>query len=111
MEINKPISITIGIVVIFGLSFLLLMPEYKVLSGLSSQVSEKNAEYEAKKIYYASIEEDLKKLADRKDVLDNIDSALPSDASFAPIVNFFNQKGTESGMVIKSVAIPKVSNP
>ena len=100
---NKPVSTIIVIIIITILIFLFVIPKYQESRDLQTKLYEKQATYNGESAYYAKLSELVKDIESRKDVLEKIDSALPPDTSFAPLLYFLQKKGDESGLVVKSV--------
>ncbi len=111
MKINKLVLAIIIFIIILILVFLFVMPKYKKLSELQDTLAKKQLEYDNKSIYYAKIAEIIKSIETKKDALGKIDSALPSDFYLSSLIYFFQRKGAESGLAIKSVTLSKVSAP
>lgn len=108
METNKPVVTIILIVISLVLVFLFVIPQYQASKGLETTLAEKQAEYDGRSAYHAKINEVLRQLASRKDVLEKVDNALPADFTIAPLVNFFQSKGLENGLTVKSVVFSQI---
>ncbi len=109
MEINKPVSTIIIFITTLILFFLFVAPEYQKSSDLQNNLAQKQEEYDVKSVYYAKISETIKSIDSRKDVLKKINSALPSDFFLAPLVYFFQKKGAEAGLIVKSITLSQIS--
>src|SRR5437660_174941 len=109
MEINRPITTILILVISLILIFLFATPKYQKSSSLQDMLAQKEAEYNANTAYYAKISELIKSIESRKDTLEKINSALPSDVSLAPLVYFFQKKATEAGLTTKSVMFSQIS--
>jgi len=103
MEINKPIVSIIILTVNLILIFLFVIPKYKESIELQKSVAQKQAEYNVKGDYYIKLLSTVKSIDERQDLLQKIDSALPSNFSLAPIVYFIQKKSIESQLTIKSI--------
>lgn len=109
MEINKPIA-TIVIFIITMISvFLFALPKYQESMSLQLTLAEKLAEYNSKSDYFKDISKTYEDINKRRVVLEKIDSALPPNIAFAPLVYFLQRKGAENGIVNKSIAFSQVS--
>ena len=109
MEINKPISAIIILIIALIIFFLFALPEYQKSNDLQYSLAQKQAEYNSKSVYYSKISELIGTIEDKKDALGKINSALPPDFSFAPLVFFFQKKGVENGLTIKSIIFSQIS--
>lgn len=107
MEIDKPTIIAIILLAVILLSFFLVVPKYKQFKDFQMQVGIKTAEYENKYAYYSEIARLTRELENRKDILDKIDIALPSDPTYSSIVYFLQKKAGENGIFLKSVNLSK----
>lgn len=103
MEINKPIAIIIVLIISLVLIFLFVIPKYQESVALQEKVVQKQKEYNREVVYREKISEALKNVKDRQDVLERINSALPADVSFAPLVYFAQEKASENGLVVGSM--------
>jgi Tfp pilus assembly protein PilO len=110
MQIDRPITIAILLFVIVLLIFFIVAPEYRQFRTLQQTVGEKQAEFDAKYAYYAEVAKTYRELESRRDILKKIDDALPSVSSFGRMIYFFKQKGTESGLIVKSIFLSGYSD-
>ncbi len=109
MEINKPVATIIILVITLILTFLLAWPKYQESSGLQKEMVEKQAEYNGKSVYFQKISQVLLQIENKKDSLEKINNALPDNISFAPLVYFLQKKGTETGLILKSITFSQIS--
>jgi len=109
MKINKPILAALVFIVTLAGLFLFLIPKYQQLHELQNSITQKEADYNGKRAYYANISEIYKNIESKKDTLEKVDSALPSSFSFASLVYFFQTKGDENGLTLKSISFPQIS--
>ncbi|KKP42230.1 MAG: hypothetical protein UR31_C0017G0009 [Parcubacteria group bacterium GW2011_GWA2_33_14] len=109
MEINKPITSIILIVIIAILIFLFVLPKYQESRALQITLVEKQAEYNGKSVYYAKISDLLLGIENRKDELEKINSSLPPDLFISPLIYFFEKKGSENGLIVKSIVFSELS--
>ncbi len=110
MTFNKTFSTIIIFVVALVVALLFVFPKYKESSSLENKLAQNQAKYDADVEYYAKIASLSKDIDDKKDLLEKINIALPTDSSLAPLVYFFQKKGAESGLVVKSVVMTKNSS-
>ncbi len=103
MEVNKPVTSIILFIIIVILVFLFVWPKYHEFGVAKMVLAKTQAEFNGGSAYYAQISEIIKEIQDRKEVLDKISSALPKEASVAPLIYFFQQKAAETGLLIRSI--------
>jgi|SRR3989344_305104 len=111
MEINKLISTIIVAIVMGIVVFLFVMPKYRELSLLQSVLAQRQAEYDSESAYNEKIAEMIRGMDSKKDAVDKINSALPADVNFSPLVYFFQKETAEAGLNLKSITFTKVSSP
>ncbi len=110
MNFNKTFTIVIIFVVTLLVAILFAVPKYQESSSLENKLAQNQAKYDADANYYAKIASLAKDIEDKKDLLEKINIALPANSSLAPLVYFFQKKGAESGLVVKSVVMAKNSS-
>lgn len=109
MNINKPVSTVLLIIITALFLFLFAIPEYKKSVGLKAKIIQKQAEYNGKSVYYANISELVTDIKARQEALDKVDSSLPDEFSLSPLMYFFQQKAAESGLISKSILFAQVT--
>jgi Tfp pilus assembly protein PilO len=109
MEVNKPIITVVMIIVIVLLLFVFVWPKYQQSKDVEVQLTQLQAEYNGEAVYYTKIDDLLKQIDSRKDEFDKVNSALPAQFALAPVMYFFQQKGGESGLVMRSLTFSQVS--
>ncbi len=109
MEINKPIATIIILIITLILIFLFVWPKYQESSDFQKKLIEKQAEYNGKLVYFKKISEIISEIENKKDSLQKINNALPDNTSFAPLVYFLQKKGSETGLILKSIVFSQVS--
>lgn len=110
MEINKPVSTVVIIIITIILTLLFVLPKYRSAGDLEKKLIEKQAEYSGKSAYYAKISELFSEIKKREDALKKVDSALPEDSSIAQVVYFIQKKGSENGLIVKSASFSQTSS-
>ena len=110
MEINKPIATVIILVITLIVIFLFAWPKYQEYNDLQKQFIDKQAEYNGKSVYFQKISQILSDIQVNKSSLEKINDALPDNIEFAPLVYFLQKKGSESGLLVKSVVFSQVSS-
>jgi len=109
MKIDRPIAIAIIIFIIVLLMYFFVVPKYYEFRDLQGKLGEAEAEYNSKFAYYSEVTKIFRELEDRKDILDKIDNAIPSKPQLADLIYFFQQKGAESGLIVKNIVLTKIS--
>ncbi len=103
MELNKPITTIIIVIITAMLVFLFVIPEYQQSQDLELSLAQKSAQYDSQSAYYQNIASLQNSLTQRKEALDKINSSLPDTFQLAPLTYFFQQKSKETGSTLKSV--------
>lgn len=109
MEINKPVSTIVLIVISLLLVLLFVLPKYQEANTLQASLLQKQAEYNGKAVYYTKISELLLQIQGRKDVLEKVKSSLPADFSVADVTYFFQKTAADSALTIKSLEFSQVA--
>lgn len=108
MEINKPVAAVIVLAVTLIFVFLFAVPKYKESGDLQASLVKKQAEYDGKSVYYLKVLALISDIEDRKDALEKINSALPSNFSFASLIYFLQKKADKAGLSIQSVTFSDI---
>lgn len=99
---------TFAIPILFFLSFLIfcyfLLPKYTDFKDLKKEVEKKELDLQAAEQYYLNLQKISTKLEDYEESLAKINSAIPEEFSLASLLNFFQKKASESGLVMKSLS-------
>jgi len=111
MEINKPVAIIILLIINSILIFLFIVPKYQESNELQASLVKKQAEYDGRSDYSVKLLRILKDIEGRKDTLEKINSALPSDFSLSPVVYFLQKKATENQLTVKSIIFQSQNLP
>lgn len=93
------------------LAFLFVLPAYGKLRSLQYVSLQKQSEYDSKSAYYEKISLILKEIESKKDALEKMNSALPTNSYLSSLVYFFQKEGGQSGLTIKSLVLSKISTP
>lgn len=93
--------VTLVSVTYFGL------PQYQKFKDLKEEVAQKKAELSAGEAYFANLRQTSETLKDYQDTLEKIKAALPQELSLANLLNFFQKKSSESGLLLKNVTPTK----
>lgn len=103
IKVNKPIASIILVIVIALLAFLFAWPKYTEFGDIKIKLAKKLAEYNGESAYYEKVAQIIKDIESRKETLDKVDSSLPASPAVAPIIYFFQNKGAETGLLIRSI--------
>ncbi len=109
MKIDRPIAIAIIIFVIILLMYFFVVPKYYEFRSFQVELAKAEAEYNGKFLYYSEISKIFRELEDRKESMEKIENAIPPKPQLADLVYFFQQKGTESGLIVNDILLTKIS--
>jgi len=109
MKVDRPITIAIIIFIIVLLMYFFVVPRYNEFKDYQVKLSKAEAEYNGKFAYYSDVSRVFRELEDRKESLEKIENAIPVKSQLADLIYFFQQKGTESGLIVKNILLNKVS--
>ncbi|MEK7541132.1 MAG: type 4a pilus biogenesis protein PilO [Patescibacteria group bacterium] len=109
MKVDRPIAISVIIFIIVLLIYFFVAPKYIEFKDLQIKLGKAEAEYNGKFAYYSEISQIFTKLEDNKESLEKIENAIPSKPQLADLVYFFQQKGVESGLIVKDILLTKIS--
>ena len=110
MEVNRPITIAVALFIVVLLIFFLVAPKYQQFKVFQQKIGEKQAAYDAKFAYYSEVANVYEQLMAKKDIVDKIDSAIPSNVSYGTLVYFFQKKGLENGLIMKGLFLTRASS-
>ncbi len=111
MQLHKPITTVILFIITAILVFLFAWPKYQEFGDAKITLAKKQAEYNGESLYYQKISEITQQIDDKKEMLDKIDSSLPQNGAIAPIIYFFQKKGAETGLIVKSITFSNAAAP
>lgn len=103
MSVNKPISSAIILIITAIVILLFAVPKYRESIVLQSYIVKKQSEYDYQLSQYLNTSKIVNAIESRLDVLEKINSALPSDYSVAPIVNFIQTQALKEKMIVQSI--------
>lgn len=109
MKVDRPITIAVIILIIILLMYFFVVPKYYEFKNFQIKLGKAEAEYNAKFAYFSEVSKIFRELEDRKESLEKIENALPSKPQLADLMYFFQQKGAESGLIVKSILLTKIS--
>lgn len=109
MKVDRPITIAIIIFIIILLMYFFVVPKYYEFKDLQVKLGKSEAEYNGKFAYFSEVSKIFRELEDRQESLEKIENAIPPKPQLADLVYFFQQKGTESGLIVKNIFLTKIS--
>ena len=109
MTIDRPITIAVTLFIILLLIFFLVVPKYHQFKELQQKIGEQQSAYDAKFAYYSEVAKVYDQLQAKKDIVDKIDSAIPSNIAYGPLVYFFQKKAMENGMIVRGLFLSKAA--
>jgi len=107
MTVDRPITIAVTLFIILLLIFFLVVPKYHQFKELQQKIGEEQAAFDAKFAYYSEVAKVYEQLQAKKDIVDKIDSAIPSNVAYGPLVYFFQKKAMENGMIARGLFLTK----
>lgn len=109
MTVDRPITIALMLFAILLLIFFLVVPKYNQFKDLQQKIGEQQSAYDAKFAYYSEVDKVYQQIQAKKEIVDKIDSAIPSNVSYGPLVYFFQKKGMENGMITRGLFLTKAA--
>jgi len=111
MEVDRPILIATLLFAMLISIFYLVIPKYNAFQEVLTKVGQKEADFQSKAAYYIEVTSVYKELLLYQDVLNKIDTALPSKFSLASIVNFLYKATAANGIILQKIATNKSTEP
>ncbi|MBI2050085.1 MAG: type 4a pilus biogenesis protein PilO [Candidatus Staskawiczbacteria bacterium] len=109
MQLDRPITIAVVIFIIILLMYFFLVPKYYEFRDFQIKLGKAEAEYNGKFAYYSEIGRVFRELENRREFLDKVENAIPTKPQLADLIYFFQQKSTESGLIVKDIILTKIS--
>lgn len=106
---KKSFSIPILLFISLILATYLFLPQYQEFKEASSQVEQMEAQVLETQRYFSNLSQVLENLRNYEDSLEKIESALPDDPSLASLLNFFQKKSSENGLLLNEISQPKIT--
>jgi len=108
---NKPLVIVACFTLALVLGFVLVWPKYQNLQALRLNIKNKEAELQSKKDYFSQVNETSQQLAQYKESLAKVLSALPKDPSLPSLFNFFQKNIPETGLILEEINLGGIIVP
>ena len=106
---KKSFSIPILLFALLILATYLFLPQYQEFKSAKTQVNQMEARVLETQRYFSDLGQVLENLRNYEDSLEKIESALPDDPSLAALLNFFQRKSSENGLLLKEISQAKVT--
>lgn len=103
----KHYSIILILLMIFGLVFWLIMPEFNRLAEMKKQIQSAGDDQESLVKYYNKIDSLADEIEKYKEEASYIRSAIPKEADIESLVSFTQKISFENGVMIKTMQIGK----
>ena len=104
---NKTFAIPILLFGALILASYLFLPQYQEFKGVRSQVNQMQTQVLETERYFSNLGQILENLRNYEDSLEKIESALPQDPSLSSLLNFFQKKSSENGLLLKNISTVK----
>jgi Tfp pilus assembly protein PilO len=92
----------VSLLAALGLFFGFVAPKYQLLKSKTAEVEAKKVNLENTNNYYKRVTALSEQLKTYKEELAKIDSAIPSEVSLPQLYDFFINRASESGLVLKN---------
>ncbi len=108
MQTKKVITTIMLLMITLVLTFLFVVPKYQEIQDLEVLLAEKQMQYDVQSDYYNKVLGMVRSIESRQDAIKKVNEALPSEFSVAPLLYFFQKKGSESGLTVKSITFSDI---
>ncbi|MEK7104254.1 MAG: hypothetical protein AAB842_02545 [Patescibacteria group bacterium] len=81
-----------------------VLPQISTVSKAKENFLKTEKELNNRQKYFENLKSSLEEMAGYQDTLGKIDAALPGEIFFSSLIEFFNQKSNNNGLILKSVA-------
>lgn len=108
--ISKPYLIAIILALTLASTLFLVQPNYQKLQEVDFKVNQAQVRLENKEKYLAQLEDFSERLANYKQQLAKIDSALPSSPDLPSLFNFFQKITEGNDLVLTKVSLGSISS-
>ena len=99
----KTLIIFVIFLVIIGLGYTTLWPNYQKLKSLQGLLKERVVELKSLEEYFSSLEKNLQDIKEYSDSLAIINAALPSEPSIPSLFMFLQSKASENGLILRNI--------
>jgi len=101
---KKALTVLILFLIGFLFAVYFLFPKYSEYKTLKQTISKRELLLQQKKEYFANLERSFNVLRKYTEAIDKIKSALPEEISYADLLNFFQEKALENGLMLESLS-------
>jgi len=81
-----------------------VLPQYQEFKRLNNQVNQMQTQVLETERYFSNLSQILESLRNYEDSLGKIESALPEDPNLSALLNFFQKKSSENGLLLKNIS-------
>ncbi|MFH1894360.1 MAG: type 4a pilus biogenesis protein PilO [Patescibacteria group bacterium] len=111
---NKTIIVAVSFIAAIALMFFLVLPKYESLKSKITEKEIKEVNFKNRNDYYKKVSEISNELKKYSQELEKIDFALPREIFLPAIYGFFQERASESGLILiderfDSSSVPKES--
>ncbi len=97
-------AIPILILASFMMFLYVVLPQISAAGKAKEDFLKTEKEVNDRQQYFTGLKNSLEEIASYQDTLEKIEAALPGEISLASLIEFFNQKANNNGLVLKSLA-------
>jgi len=101
---KRTFIIPILIFVSFAVFLYIVLPQISTATKAKENFLKTEKEVNARQEYFTGLKNSLEEMAGYQDILEKIEAALPGEVSLASLIEFFNQKADNNGLILKSLA-------
>lgn len=101
---NRTFAIPILLFVTLLLGVYFLWPKYTQFEKLKDEISKKELDLQQEQNYFLNLQKISTDLENHKEALEKVNSALPEKYSLPSLMNFFQAKASESGLILGGIS-------
>lgn len=95
-------------IIVLGLGVGLIWPKYNSIKSLGQEVSWTSQELEYQETYSTAVRKAWQELEERKDIIEKIDTALPSSVDLAGLFEYFQKISGQNGLTLQTIGAPAI---
>lgn len=84
-----------------------VLPQYQEFKRVNNQVNQMQTQVLETERYFSNLSQILESLRNYEDSLGKIESALPENPNLSALLNFFQKKSSENGLLLKNISTAK----
>lgn len=104
---SKTFTIPILLLGALILATYFVLPQYQEFKRVNNQVNQIQTQVLETERYFSNLSQILESLRNYEDSLGKIESALPEDPNLSALLNFFQKKSSENGLLLKNISTAK----